>query len=322
MARPILWCKQSMPQATEARLRAGASGFDVILATGRQSEAQIARADVVYGQPPVATLLEAFQAGQGPRMVQLSSAGYTNYSGAELRAAFVQSGAYLCKSSRVYDEPVAQHMLAFMLAWARGLPETMAIARGPRTWPTAAIRQRSFLLNRQTVVIMGYGSIGARLAAMCKPFDMRVVGIRQSIRGDEGIEVLAVSDPRVNAMLGEADHVVNLLPAHETTNHYFDAVRLAACKPGARFYNGGRGTTVAQDALIAALASGHLSAALLDVTSPEPLPPEHPLWSAPNCVITPHSAGGHGEEHDRLVDHLLANLARLDRGESPDDRVY
>ncbi|MDZ4695741.1 MAG: NAD(P)-dependent oxidoreductase [Deltaproteobacteria bacterium] len=321
MTRPILWSNQSMPEATEARLRAGAALFDVILATSGQSEAQIAAADVVYGQPPVAALLEALRSGRGPRLVQLSSAGYTNYSGAELRAAFVKSGAVLCKSSRVYEEPVAQHMLAFMLAWARGLPETVANARGPRAWPTTAIRQRSFLLNRQTVVIVGYGSIGARLVAMCKPFDMRIVGIRQSIRGDEGIEMLTVSDPRVNAMLGQADHVVNLLPAHETTHHYFDAVRLAACKRGSRFYNGGRGVTVAQDALCEALTSGHLSAALLDVTDPEPLPPEHPLWSTPNCVITPHSAGGHGDEHDRLVDHLLANLARLDRGELPDDHV-
>ncbi len=322
MAQPILWCNQSMPESTEARLRAGASSYDVILATNGQNEAQLAVADVVYGQPPVAALLKAVGVGKGPRLVQLSSAGYTNYSGAELRTAFMKTGTVLCKSSRVYDEPVAQHMLAFMLTAARSLPETLANARGPRAWPTATIRQRSFLLNRQTVIIVGYGSIGARLAVMCKAFDMRVVGIRQSIRGDEGIEMLAVSDERVNAMLGEADHVVNLLPAHETTNHYFDAVRLAACKRGARFYNGGRGTTVHQEALIEALTSGHLSAALLDVTSPEPLPPDHPLWSAPNCVITPHSAGGHGDEHDRLVDHLLANVERLSRGETPEDRVY
>ena len=116
--------------------------------------------------------------------------------------------------------------------------------------------------------------------------------------------------------------MVNLLPASESTEKLFDQELFAAFKPGARFYNGGRGATVDQDALLANLESGHLSAALLDVTDPEPLPPEHALWSAPNCVITPHSAGGHHDEHDRLVDHFLANLARFEAGEALDDRVY
>ena len=311
-----------MPGPTEARLRAGSTAFDVISATSGQQADTLAAAEVAYGQPPVDALLRAFHSGAGPRLVQLSSAGYTNYATAQVRDAFKRRGAALCKSSRVYDEPVAQHMLAFMLASARALPETMKVALGDRSWPTASIREQSYLLNRQTVVILGYGSIGIRLAAMCKPFDMRVVGIRQTVRGDEGIEMLSVSDPRVNVILGEADHVVNLLPAHETTQRFFDVVRFAACKPGARFYNGGRGATVDQDALLAALQSGQLSAALLDVTDPEPLPPTHPLWSAPNCVITPHSAGGHGDDHDRLVDHLLGNLARLGKGEPVDDRVY
>ena len=92
-------------------------------------------------------------------------------------------------------------------------------------------------------------------------------------------------------------------------------------KPGAVFYNIGRGTTVDQDALGEALRSGRLRAAYLDVTDPEPLPPEHPLWTTPNCVITPHTAGGHDNEWTRLVQHFLANLRRHEAGQPLLDRV-
>ena len=92
-------------------------------------------------------------------------------------------------------------------------------------------------------------------------------------------------------------------------------------KPGAAFYNVGRGTTVDQDALLAALQSGHLAAAWLDVTDPEPLPPAHPLWTTPNCYITPHSAGGHRTEPARLLQHFLGNLRLFERGETLNDRV-
>ncbi len=92
-------------------------------------------------------------------------------------------------------------------------------------------------------------------------------------------------------------------------------------KRGARFYNIGRGPTVDQPSLIAALADRHLDAAYLDVTDPEPLPPDHPLWSAPNCFICPHTGGGHREESVRLVRHFLANLALFEAGQPLVDRV-
>jgi phosphoglycerate dehydrogenase-like enzyme len=99
------------------------------------------------------------------------------------------------------------------------------------------------------------------------------------------------------------------------------ADRLARMKPSAVFYNIGRGTTVDQTALLEALRAGKIAAARLDVTDPEPLPPDHPLWTAPNCQITPHTAGGHAEEFHRLVGHFLTNLGRYLKGEELRDRV-
>jgi phosphoglycerate dehydrogenase-like enzyme len=138
--------------------------------------------------------------------------------------------------------------------------------------------------------------------------------VRRQPRGDEEIEV--VSEGQLENALAEADHVVNILPANDSTQGYMNAQRFAAMKPGARFYNIGRGTTVDQDALLRALESGTLALAYLDVTDPEPLPPEHPLWTAPNCFITPHTAGGHKGEFERLVQHFLSNLRLFEKGES------
>jgi phosphoglycerate dehydrogenase-like enzyme len=100
-----------------------------------------------------------------------------------------------------------------------------------------------------------------------------------------------------------------------------NAARFAAMKPGAIFYNVGRGSTVDQEALLGALQQEQLGAAYLDVTVPEPLPPEHPLWIAPRCYITPHTAGGHSDEHERFVAHFIANLNRFTAGEPLLDRV-
>ena len=97
--------------------------------------------------------------------------------------------------------------------------------------------------------------------------------------------------------------------------------RFAAVRPGAIFYNVGRGGTVDQHALLGALESGKLGAAYLDVTVPEPLPADHPLWTAPRCYITPHTAGGHSDEHERFVAHFIENLQRYTAGEPLLDRV-
>ncbi|MCG8554141.1 MAG: hypothetical protein MJD61_02455 [Proteobacteria bacterium] len=92
-------------------------------------------------------------------------------------------------------------------------------------------------------------------------------------------------------------------------------------KPSACFYNIGRGSTVDQSALLAALRQGRPAAAYLDVTQPEPLPPDDPLWDTPNCFVTPHSAGGHADESERIIAHFVGNLRRFERGERLHDRV-
>ena len=111
------------------------------------------------------------------------------------------------------------------------------------------------------------------------------------------------------------------MPASPETDRFFSADAFARLKPSAIFYNIGRGTTVDQQALATALTTGRLAAAYLDVTDPEPLPSDHFLWKAPNCHITPHTAGGHAEEFLDSVRHFLENLKRFQSGQPLIDRI-
>jgi phosphoglycerate dehydrogenase-like enzyme len=125
----------------------------------------------------------------------------------------------------------------------------------------------------------------------------------------------------VSSALAEADHVVNLLPDNASTRNYVNARRLSCCKPGARFYNVGRGTTVDERALLEALRSGRIGEAYLDVFETEPLPPEHPLWTEANCHITPHTGGGRHDQDEAIVRHFVRNLEAFVRGEPMVDRI-
>ena len=293
-----------------------AAQFAQLVAPHELFSAPFEEAEVAFGQPD----LERCLASERLAWVHLSSAGWDRFDNPRVRARFAERGTQLTTSASVYREPCAQHLLAFMLAEARQLPRSIAHQVGDRAWPQLETRAACTLLGpAATVLLVGFGTIAARAAALLAPFGPRVLGIRRTPSGLEPVPTVSLAElPRV---LPEADHVVNILPGGHSTRHFFDAARFEAFKPGAVFYNIGRGTTVDQLALGAALESGRLRAAYLDVADPEPLPAAHPLWRAPRCTITPHSAGGHVDEQARLVAHLLLNLQRFCAGESLADRV-
>jgi phosphoglycerate dehydrogenase-like enzyme len=265
----------------------------------------LAEADVAFGQP------DADQIRQLPnlRWIHLTSAGYTPYDRDDLRSELRARNAPLTTSSGVYDEPCSQHVLAMMLSFARQLPQSYATQLSDCTWPAAERRRHSFLLNGQTAIICGFGEIANRLCELLAPFRMKLIGTRRNVRGDEPIQLI---DPSQLAdILPLADHVINVLPANASTRDYFDSDKFFAMKRGTYFYNIGRGGTVDQEALRLALESGRLAGAYLDVMTPEPLLPDHPLWRTPNCYLTPHTAGGFDFEMMGLVEHFLANLDRF-----------
>ena len=310
------------PDALEL-LRAGTAGHELIFpktpATSilavAEPDAQFDTADVAFGQPDPRAV-----AGAGRlRWIHVMSAGISRYDNPEFRALVARRKIMVTNSSSVFDEPCAVHVLSFMLAQARKLPRALKTraANGSSDW--RALRAASSMLRGETVLIVGYGAIGKRLAELLQPFATKIIGCRRQPRGDEAVPMIAIN--QLTAALGGADHIVNFLPASVETFHFFNHARLAAVKPGAIFYNIGRGTTVDQDALLADLRSAHLGAAWLDVTEPEPLPNGHPLWAQPNCFIAPHTAGGHADEFKMLVRHFLENFELFLRGEPLRDRV-
>jgi phosphoglycerate dehydrogenase-like enzyme len=282
----------------------------------------LAEADIAFGQPDPQQVFDC------PKLkwVHLTSAGYTRYDREDLKTVLRSRGGALTTSSWVYEEPCAEHVFSFMLAIARQLPEMIIEQRGDRhgvgnlrAWRQAHHRALSRLLVGQSAILYGYGTIARRLTQLLAPFNMNLVGVRRKIAGDEGIKM--VTQDQADVHLSHADHVINILPAAAGTDRYFTADRFAKMKNGAVYYNIGRGTTTDQSALVAALQTGKVSAAYLDVTDPEPLPIDHPLWEAPNCWITPHTAGGHSDEFERLALHFVQNLGRWERGEMLVDRV-
>lgn len=272
-------------------------------------------ADIVLGQPRV----DAVLASQKLKWLQVSTAGFTRYDTMDFRTAVQQRGIPVTNSSHVYDDACAEHVFAFMLANARQLPRALKTrcANGAPEW--TELRRDSRLLQGQSLLIIGYGAIAERLIELLAPFQMKIAAMRRTRRGDEKVPI--VTPDEVATSLGEADHVINILPDNADSLRWFNAERFGQMKPGAIFHNIGRGTTVDQEALAGALKSGQLGTAWLDVTDPEPLPDDHVLWTLENCYITPHTAGGQFDEARVLIRHFIENFARYQAGEKLVNRV-
>jgi phosphoglycerate dehydrogenase-like enzyme len=318
-----IWCNAKFSDAAMRRLEEGTrphrlviSAFrDAQILAGGQPDPALAEADVAFGQPDAADCLRYDRL----RWVHLTTAGYARYDTDAFRQAFLRRKAALTKSSTVFAEPVAEHVMAMMLALDRELLGIYRDQLRDHAWRMEEHRSVSRLLRGSTVLLLGFGMIGQRIAELLQPWGCEIYAVRRQTRSERGVKIIAEAD--LSGVLGRADHVVNVLPASEATTNYVNARRLACCQRGARFYNVGRGTTVDQKALLEALQSGALGAAYLDVTDPEPLPPDHPLWTAPNCLITPHTAGGRSDQQQALIDHFLGNLGRFEKGQPLTDVV-
>ena len=273
-------------------------------------------AEIVLGQPDPSAIIQS----EKLRWLHVSSAGYTRYDTEEIRSALKKRSAIMTNSSSVFEEPCAEHLMAWLLADARQLYPSHENQREARGWPQNELRQNMRLLADETFLIVGYGAIGRRLTELLAPYPVKVIGSRR--KPQPGQETRVVGPPDLARTLAEADHVINILPDNSQTRDFFDAERLRQIKSGARYYSIGRGTTTDQDALAESLKSGYLSAAYLDVTDPEPLPPDHTLWSTPNCYITPHTGGGHFNESDRIVGHFIENLRRYEQDNQLINRVF
>lgn len=242
------------------------------------------------------------------RFVQSISAGINQYDQARFRG----KGVRLASAQGVNEVAVAEHAMALMLALKRHI-HTGRDNQAKAYWRPmiADIAAREDELRGKTLLIVGYGGIGRRLARLAQAFEMHVIGVKRDPSGDKGAanEVRAIAD--LDRLLPEADVVALTCPLTPETTGLVNGGRLARMKPSAVLINVARGPVVDEPALIEALQSRLIAAAGIDVTVEEPLAPTSPLWQLSNALITPHSAGETQAYEDNVLDILLHNLDQL-----------
>jgi phosphoglycerate dehydrogenase-like enzyme len=247
------------------------------------------------------------------RFIQSISAGVDQFQ----RNALAAHGIRLASAKGANERAVAEHAIALMLALARRLPEARDNQRrGHWRGMMGDIARREDELGGKTLLVVGLGRIGARLAALAKAFGMRVIGLKRDLgRGDPGVDALRGSE-RLIESIAEADYVALTCPLTPETAGLIGPAAFAAMKPTAYLVNVARGRVVDEAALIAALRDNRIAGAGIDCTHDEPLPAASPLWACETALITPHTAGETRRYEDNVIDLLLENLERLWRGET------
>lgn len=256
---------------------------------------------------------EFVEAAKKLAFIQSISAGTDQYS----RELLGGAGVRVASAQGSNERAVAEHAIALILAITRKLPMARD-NQSARKWRglISEISQREDELGGKTLVIVGMGRIGSRLAKLAKAFDMHVIAVkRDPATGAEAADV-AVPQARLLEVLPQADFVALTCPLNPSTENLIDAKAFAAMKPSAYLVNVARGRVVNEPALIEALQSGRIAGAAVDCVWEEPLPESSPLWSVPHLFITPHTAGETQKYEDNVINLLLENLDRQWRGES------
>ncbi|MFZ0847743.1 MAG: D-2-hydroxyacid dehydrogenase [Hyphomicrobiaceae bacterium] len=247
------------------------------------------------------------------QFIQSISAGLDQYDRDVLR----QHNIRLASAAGVNAQAVAQHAMALILALKRQL-HTGRDHQSAKLWRgmISDIAAREDQLNGKTLLIVGLGRIGSGLAQLAQAFEMRVIATRRDpSAGTQGAHTVYAHD-RLTELLPQADVIALTCPLTAQTENLIDAKAISLMKPSATVINVARGRVVDEEALIKALQAGRLAAAGLDVTREEPLSAASPLWTMPNVLITPHTAGETQRYEDAVIDILLENLERMWRGES------
>jgi phosphoglycerate dehydrogenase-like enzyme len=260
---------------------------------------------------------ETLAAATGLRWMHAAGAGVEHFDLPMIAAR----GLIFTNSSGVSAPNMAEHAVGMMLALARRFPR-LSRAQSARTWRDTDTHREVVELQGQTVLVVGLGAVGRAVAERAAAFGMRVLGVRRRPNGDSPPQVSAVFDVAgLHDALAAANHVVVTLPSTPGTRGLFDAAAFAAMKPGAMIYNVGRGPVIDTAALIAALQSGHLAGAGLDVTDPEPLPTDSPLWDLENVLITAHTSGATPHYWERQAALIMDIIRAIQRGNLPPNQV-
>ena len=291
-----------------ARVKGAVPSLEVVVAEDEAAaRAAIGRADCAFGTLPAnwlphATRLRWLQAPQAA-----PPAGY-------YYPALVAHAAVVTNFREIYNDHIGAHIMAFVLAFARDFPRYLP-QQARREWKPAPLDTGVVHLPEATALIVGVGGIGAEAARLAAAFGMTVVGV-DARRRDAPPGVAELHGPEaLDALLPRADFVILTVPHTPATEEFMNRARFQKMKRSAFFINIGRGKTTRLDDLVAALRAGEIAGAGLDVFEQEPLPADHPLWTMPGVLITPHTAGFGPYLDERRFEILLDNCRRFVAGE-------
>jgi phosphoglycerate dehydrogenase-like enzyme len=282
----------------------------------RLSEADIARIDVAFFSEDIypdhsRQFFSAVRKAPRLKWMHTFAAGVDHAVYVEL----LKRGVRLTGSSGAAAQPIAQTAIMGMLALARRLPRWLAAQRRHEWDPLRGQDRMPVDLSEQTALVVGLGRIGAGIARLARAFGLHVVGVRRGPRRSED-PVDELHPPQaLPELLARADWLFLACPLTPETHGLIDAAAIARLPRGAHVINIARGKIVAEPALIAALASGHLGGAYLDVFDTEPLPADSLLWDMPNVLVSPHNATISAGNEARIRAIFLENLRRWGRGE-------
>ena len=291
-----------------ARVKAALPGLEVVVAEDEAAaRATLARADCAFGTLPPALVSHATRLRwlQAPQAAP--PAGY-------YYPALVQHPVVVTNFREIYNDHIGAHIMAFVLAFARDLHRYLP-QQARREWKPAPLDTGVVHLPEATALIVGIGGIGSEAARLAAAFGMKVIGV-DARRTDRpaGVAELHPSGA-LDALLPRADFVILTVPHTPATEGFMSRARFQKMKRTAFFINIGRGKTTRLDDLVAALRAGELAGAGLDVFEDEPLPADHPLWTMPGVLITPHTAGFGPYLDERRFEILLDNCRRFTAGQ-------
>ena len=291
--------------ADVARIRAAGEGAAVVVSSPREAPAHIGDAEVVLGFVP----RELFLAAPRLRWVQAIASGVDAFLYDEFKA----SDVILTSEKGLVGEHLADHAFGLLLMLTRQLATAQRL--GADAWNhRPAMRRQEIELTGLTLGIFGFGGTGRAMARRGAAFGMAVQAVdRVPVPGSDEVAAVAGADG-FEALLATSDVLAICCPLTDLTRRRFDAQAFARMKPGAWLVNVTRGEVMVEDALIAALESGHLRGAALDVAPREPLPADSRLWTLPNVAMTPHTAGASQFRAGRNMDRFVGNLQKFSVG--------
>jgi phosphoglycerate dehydrogenase-like enzyme len=295
-----------IPSGAQGRLEKAGGGREVLLTSDRGLiEKNLDRVEIYIGEIDYAYLARM----PNIRWAQLWYAGVDG-----MRAhPELKDRPFLFTNARIHGPQITEHVFAMILSWNRCLPQVLE-AKKRREWLRFSDTSLRTLAGA-SMLILGCGVIGERIAVAALAFGMRVTGLRRNPAKGGGPRVQIEPPEKLRDLLPQADYVLNILPGTPATMRIFGAEEFALMKKSALYINVGRGTTTDEAALIEALRRKTIAGALLDVVEQEPLPPESPLWDMDNLILSPHYAGLHPGYAGIALELVLDNLGRYVRGE-------